>query len=62
FGLVLLGIFAAKLAYREMKINIEKPQNRIFGVLEIAGRNSLLIYLLHQPVLLGALKIYTFIF
>lgn len=59
FGLVLLGIYFAKLFYSEIKISIEKPQNTVTNWLAIAGRNSLLIYLVHQPILIAVLKIYS---
>ncbi len=62
FGLVLLGIFAAKLLYHEMKINFQKPQDKISDIFTLMSRNSLSIYLLHQPILLGILKLYTLIF
>lgn len=58
FGVVLLGIFAGpalqRLARRLQPRRVPAP----FGVLATAGRHSLMIYLLHQPVLMGALALY----
>jgi uncharacterized membrane protein len=58
FGVVLLGIFAGpelqRLARRLQPRRVPVP----FGVLAGAGRHSLMIYLLHQPVLIGALALY----
>ncbi len=62
FGLILIGISAAKLVYKENKLKIKKPQSKIVEWLCIAGKDSLWIYLLHQLVLLGLLKLYTIIF
>jgi uncharacterized membrane protein len=56
FGVVLIGIAVMKLNPFE---HIKAPQNALTKKLAFAGRHSLLIYLLHQPVLfaiLGTIK------
>jgi uncharacterized membrane protein len=59
FGVVLLGIFAGpamrRLARRWQPPSAASP----LDWLAFAGRHSLLIYLLHQPMLMGALVLYT---
>jgi uncharacterized membrane protein len=59
FGVVLLGIFAGpamrRLARRWQPRSAASP----LDWLAFAGRHSLLIYLLHQPMLMGALVLYT---
>lgn len=59
FGVVLLGVFAGpalrRLARRWQPRGAAPP----LGWLAFAGRHSLLIYLLHQPLLMGALVLYT---
>lgn len=59
FGVVLLGIFAGpamrRLARRWQPHSAASP----LDWLAFAGRHSLLIYLLHQPMLMGALVLYT---
>lgn len=56
-GLVLLGVFAGKTLYpkgrRAFKIRARQPEGT--GLLSWMGRNSLSIYLAHQPMLFGAL-------
>ena len=60
FGVVLAGIFIGKLlpVYRT-RLNSDQT-SRILELLALAGRHSLAIYLLHQPVLLGVLSLVTF--
>jgi uncharacterized membrane protein len=58
FGVVLLGISSAaalqRLAHRLQPSRVAAA----WRVLAAAGRHSLLIYLLHQPLLMGVLALY----
>lgn len=58
FGVVLLGIFFARWAYTEKNfppLSQWQSRQRLAGVLQFAGRHSLLIYMLHQPVFIASL-------
>ena len=51
FGCALIGVWLARTSFIKMQI----PQSRFICLLNLAGRHSLLIYLIHQPLLYGAL-------
>lgn len=58
FGVVLIGLFLGRLALREKRLAplmAWRPKGAPGRALAFAGRHSLLIYMLHQPLLMGAL-------
>jgi uncharacterized membrane protein len=52
-GVVLLGMLIGKVYYR----HTESSESMNFGLLNWFSRNSLLIYLIHNPIIYGLLKL-----
>jgi len=60
FGAVLLGIFLGGSLYRDCRRRFDPPvwlSFQLAGPLEFLGRNSLLVYLIHQPILIALLTL-----
>lgn len=58
FGIVLIGMFLGKLSLRRIDFAIlaeRQPATSVGRGLVWLGRNSLVTYLLHQPIILGTL-------
>jgi len=61
FGLVLLGIFFGGLLYKNYKRQFKLPDlsnNYLFRASSFLGRHSLVIYLIHQPLIILALYLF----
>ena len=60
FGIILIGIFLGKKLYpnalRAFKLK-DSPRQPIMRFVEFLGKKSLLIYLIHQPVIIGLIVI-----
>ena len=58
FGVVLLGLFFARFAYSQQHfpaLSQWQSTHPLARILCLAGRHSLLIYMVHQPIFLGIL-------
>ncbi len=57
FGFVLIGMFSARIVqkYRLLVSDPKRKQHPLTKILAFSGRHSLVIYLLHQPLLFGGL-------
>ena len=64
FGIVLIGMFAGKYLLKNTRLKkfaSDYPKGNSCNGLLFAGRNSLLIYMIHQPVLMATLYLVTII-
>ena len=63
FGLVLIGLFVGNKIYPNGKrsFKIIEPHNAFVNFFCFLGKNALLIYLLHMPVLIGLLYLLGFV-
>lgn len=61
FGVVLIGIWVGQRVFMDWKTK-EGVRSVYASVLSFLGRNSLAIYLLHQPVLIGMLMAFRALF
>ncbi|NJE03074.1 heparan-alpha-glucosaminide N-acetyltransferase [Thermococcus sp. MV11] len=59
FGVYLLGMTAGSVFYPtgERKVRLPTPENPLVHLVTFAGRHTLAIYLLHQPVLVALLRL-----
>lgn len=58
FGLILWGIFLGNILYAGNKRRFflpDRPRNMVVDILGYAGQHSLIIYLLHQPLIVAFL-------
>ncbi len=64
FGVVLIGIALGNILYSDYKRRfnlVDMSYLKIIKVLGYLGRNSLIIYFLHQPILIGLINLYSWI-
>ncbi len=58
FGLVLLGLLFGKVYPAWRQTHLKKTSRNIFPLITLAGRHSLSLYLLHQPILVFGLFLF----
>jgi len=58
FGIVLTGIVAGRLLYPSGKRHFKIPEIKFSKPVEWLGRHSLIIYFIHQPILLGLMLLW----
>lgn len=64
FGVVLFGIFFGNALYKDYKRRFKLPNLTKFSIIRklcFVGQNSLIIYLIHQPILIILLYIFKFV-
>ncbi|MBN1494975.1 DUF1624 domain-containing protein [Candidatus Peregrinibacteria bacterium] len=64
FGFVLIGIGAGNILYKNFRRRFSLPDHAKFlliKAIEFLGRNSLYIYLVHQPVIIGVIMILNYV-
>jgi uncharacterized membrane protein len=62
FGWVLFGMFLGEVFYKNNKrifyFPTIKKQFKMFKLLSFFGQNSLLIYIIHQPIIIASISLY----
>jgi uncharacterized membrane protein len=61
FGVVLFGLYFGKRLYKGGERNFALKQGKGFPALQLLGRNSLLVYFIHQPIFIGILYLLGFV-
>ena len=58
FGYFLLGALLGKTLYRDKKPLLSRRDGPVLRFFQCCGKHSLVIYLLHQPVLMGCIELF----